>query len=164
MDGLKEKITLFLRQYRYVILIVAVGFVLMTLPTGKAESKNSEISIIQPESDAQTQLEQILTQIRGVGRVQVMLTVAAGEQTMYEFNEDRSDDTDGYSVRRETVIITNENRAQQGLIQQVIPPIYRGAIVVCQGGDQPSVQLAVVEAVSDVTGLTADKISVLKMK
>jgi hypothetical protein len=37
-------------------------------------------------------------------------------------------------------------------------------VIVCQGGDQPEVKLAVVEAVCDAVGLTADKISVLKMK
>ena len=50
------------------------------------------------------------------------------------------------------------------MITQVIPASYMGAIVVCQGGDRPSVKLAIVKAVSDVTGLTSDKISVLKMK
>ena len=39
-----------------------------------------------------------------------------------------------------------------------------GAIVVCQGGDNATVRLAIIEAVSNVTGLGADKISVLKMK
>jgi stage III sporulation protein AG len=39
-----------------------------------------------------------------------------------------------------------------------------GAIVVCQGGDQPTVRLAILDAVSKVTGLGADKISILKMK
>jgi len=42
--------------------------------------------------------------------------------------------------------------------------LYRGAVVVCQGGDNASVRLAVVEAVSNATGLTSDRITVLKMK
>jgi stage III sporulation protein AG len=62
------------------------------------------------------------------------------------------------------VIITDSDRAQQGLISQVLPPSYLGAVIVCQAGDQPEVKLAVVEAVCDAVGLTADKISVLKMK
>jgi stage III sporulation protein AG len=39
-----------------------------------------------------------------------------------------------------------------------------GAIVLCQGADVPSVRLAIVDAVSKVTGLVANQISVLKMK
>jgi stage III sporulation protein AG len=49
-------------------------------------------------------------------------------------------------------------------VRQVIPPKYQGAIIVCQGAEKATVRLQVVEAVVNVTGLTADKITVLKMK
>jgi len=39
-----------------------------------------------------------------------------------------------------------------------------GAVIVCQGADDPQVRLSIVDAVSKVTGLGSDKISVLKMK
>ena len=53
---------------------------------------------------------------------------------------------------------------ESGLIRQINPPAYLGAIVVCQGADNNTVRLAIVEAVSRATGLGADKISVLKMR
>ena len=49
-------------------------------------------------------------------------------------------------------------------MRQENPAQYLGVIVVCEGADSPAVRLAIVEAVSDVTGLGADRISVLKMK
>ena len=88
------------------------------------------------------------------------LTIAQGEQTLYVYDEDNSDTQD----RKEAVVITDASRAQSGLVSQVLPPVYLGAVIVCQGGDLPAVRLAVVEAVGAATGLTADKISVLKMK
>lgn len=39
-----------------------------------------------------------------------------------------------------------------------------GAVVVCQGADQPSVRLDVTNAVAAYTGLGSDQISVIKMK
>ena len=60
--------------------------------------------------------------------------------------------------------MTGQDRAQSGLISQVLAPVYQGAVVVCQGGDQPGIRLQVVEAVCDATGLSADKVTVLKMK
>lgn len=163
--ALKEKITAIFQRYRYAILIVAIGLVLMSIPGREVSSDEAPAPLlIQTTSDTQSDLEQILSQIHGVGKAKVLLTVAAGEQTIYERNSDRTSDELSESLRVETVIITDANRAQQGLIQQVIPPTYQGAVIVCQGGDIPSVQLAIVEAVSDVTGLTADKITVLKMK
>jgi len=49
-------------------------------------------------------------------------------------------------------------------VQQVNPPTYLGAVIVCQGADSASVRLAIVSAVGSVTGLSTDKITVLKMK
>lgn len=164
MDTVKASVSDFIRQYKFVILVALLGIGLMLLPESNGEEPQATAPQVQEPDDIQSELEQILAQIQGVGKVSVMLTVSEGEQTLYEYNEDSSGSTDSSSLRRETVIITNSERAQLGLVQQVIPPVYQGAIVVCQGGDQPSVRLAIVEAVSAATGLSADKISVLKMK
>ena len=43
-------------------------------------------------------------------------------------------------------------------------PVYKGAVVVCEGADHASVKLNIVQAVSSLTGLGSDKITVLKMK
>ena len=95
--------------------------------------------------------------------VQVLLTESAGEMTVYQTDRDEGGGSDG-ALRADTVIITDSNRAQSGLVQQILPPKYQGAIIVCQGGDSPAVRLAIVEAVCKVTGLGADRVSVLKMK
>ena len=41
-------------------------------------------------------------------------------------------------------------------------PTYRGALIVCEGGDRAEVRLAVTEAVAALTGLSADRITVAK--
>ena len=151
---IRKQLTRLAGEYKYVALILGVGLVLMLLP-GKEEAPHPEPEI-PAVSSAQEQLEDILSQIQGVGKVRLLLTVAQGEQTIY------LRDTDG--TRQEAVLVTGADRAQTGLVSQVLSPSYLGAVVVCQGGDQPGVRLAVVEAVCDATGLTADKISVLKMK
>jgi stage III sporulation protein AG len=150
------------KEYKYVALILAIGILLMLLPE-KQEMPDSA-PVQSSEGNLQAQLEEILSQIRGVGKVRVLLTVESGERTLYIRDEDRSESSENSQTRSQAVIITDSDRAQQGLISQVLPPSYLGAVIVCQGGDQPEVKLAVVEAVCDAAGLTADKISVLKMK
>ena len=164
MENLKTKAMNLIRQYKLAALILAIGLVLMLLPTGGSEKEAVAPPVTQPTISAEEQLESILSQIQGVGKVQVLLTVAEGERTVYVYDEDQSDTLDTGSLRREAVVLSGTDRGQMGLISQVIPPVYLGAVIVCQGGDQPAVQLAVVEAVCDATGLTADKITVLKMK
>ena len=66
-----------------------------------------------------------------------------------------------YSARSETVL-TDSGEGDAPVVTQRVYPTYRGALVVCQGGDQPQVRLAVTEAVSALTGLSADRIAVAK--
>lgn len=152
-------------QYKYVILVLLIGIILMVLPSGKQETKTSvPTEEIPQEQSLEKQLEEILSGIEGAGKVKIMLTTATGQETLYQSDQESNTGADTSSLRRKTVVITNENRSQQGLIRQVNPPRYQGAIIVCQGADQAQIKLAMIEAVADATGLGTDRISVLKMK
>ncbi len=164
MDGFKQQLTAIVGRYKYVLVIVLAGIFLMLLPTKGNEPQPSVQASDQIVPDTAEQLEQILSQIQGVGRVRVLLTAARGEQTIFASDQDSSRSGDDQTIRTETVLVTGSDRSQTGLVLQVLPPVYQGAIIVCQGGDSPQVALNVVEAVCDATGLTADKITVLKMK
>ena len=164
MDTFKNKIIQLIKQYKLAALILAIGLVLMLLPTESSQTDTTVQTASQPAVTAEERLETILSQIQGVGKVRVLLTVGQGEQTVYIYDENQSGSPDTESLRKEAVVITGTDRAQSGLVSQVIPPVYRGAVIVCDGADRAAVCLSVVEAVSKVTGLSSDKISVLKMK
>ena len=160
-----KKITDFVGKFRYVILVAVIGLILMLIPTRSgtgSETKQTEPTVTARQDVAQ-ELTQILSQLQGAGKVKVMLTVREGETTEYQIDEDITNGENG-SVRQDTVIVTDGSRNQQGLIRQVNPPQYLGAIVLCEGADSAAVRLSIIEAVSKVTGLGTDKISVLKMK
>ena len=141
-----------LKQYRYVLLIVLVGVALLCLPSGTEEKP---VSRQIPETvDVEEKLAKILSRIDGAGDVEVMLAEAVGEEIIYQTDNGGAD----------TVIVADESRRQQGLIRTRESPVYQGAIVVCRGADSAAVRLAIVEAVANVTGLGSDRITVLKMK
>lgn len=156
----------FLKKYSYVLLILGIGIVLMLLPTGGSEPEVQHETTVptQPQLSTQEALEEILAQIQGAGKVRVLLTIAQGESVQYQTDVDSASGTDSSSSKVDTVILTDASKAQQGLVRQIDPPVYLGAVVVCQGADSAAVRLAIMEAVADATGLTLDKISVLKMK
>ena len=160
----KNCITEWIGKYKYVLLILSVGILLMTLPAGQGD-ENDVTSVPQKQEDRQLseELSDILGQIRGVGRVHVMLTEAAGAETHYQTDQDINQTEGNQSEKMKTVIISAGGE-EKGLVRSITPPVYLGAIVVCQGGDNPAVRLAVVQAVSSVTGIGSDRISVLKMK
>ena len=162
---ISKKVKELFKNYKYVLLILCTGILLMSLSDDNNTVKQQETVIHQEEPATQAeQLEEILAQISGVGKVKVLLTEAAGAETIYQIDEDRNLSNNSESVRVETVIVTNADREEQGLIRTVTPPVYLGAIIVCQGGDQPAVKLSIVQAVSGVTGISSERITVLKMK
>lgn len=158
----------YIKKYRYVIIVLLAGILLMSLPEMHSPEQKKE-DTHQAEhminhSTLQESLEEILSKIEGAGKVQVLLTEQAGQQTYYQTDEDNRSDADSSDINRKTVLITDSNRTQTGLIQRVDPPAYQGAIIVCQGADRAAVRLSIVDAVAKATGLTTNHITVLKMK
>lgn len=161
----KEKLQHFLQKYKYVALIVLVGIVLMWVPNGKENISEPGITpTMESILSVEEKLAQILEQVDGAGKVRVLLTESLGKETIYQTNEDISQTDTTDSLRSDTVTVTDDQRNEHGLVRQQNPPKYLGAIVVCEGGDQAAVRLAIIDALSKVTGLGSDKISVLKMK
>ena len=156
----KQRINELWAKYKYPILVVFVGLGQMLLP-GKQQAETLPQPVESAQTpDLETRLAAILSQIEGVGRVQVLLTEEVGREYVYQ--TDIQTDTDRRS--EDTVLVEDATRTETGLIRRTLEPKYRGAVILCQGADQPSVRLAIVEAVRSVTGLGSDRISVLNMK
>ena len=129
----------------------------------KTESSSQKKIDAAVEVPLEEKLSQILSEVDGVGEVRVLLTVAAGEEILYQVDQDVSKGDNSSNIKSDTVTVTDGDRNQNGMIRQVNPATYQGAIVVCTGADDLNVQLAVIDAVSKATGLGSNRISVLKM-
>ena len=166
MDGIapKQRIAALFGKYKYPVLVVLAGLGLMLLPGPSDTPAAPASAIAETEPSLEQRLEALLSGIEGAGQVRVLLTVDAGRETLYQTDSRAQSDEGGSDRSDDTVLVEDGARVESGLVRQVLEPKYRGAVVLCQGGDIPSVRLAVVEAVRCLTGLGADQISVLKMK
>lgn len=165
--GVKDpagRIVKMLKKYRYPALILLVGICLMILPTQKEEKVSTVTEATAQERLLEERLEEILSGMEGVGQVDVLLSLSKGESIVYQTDEDTrrsdSDQTDQIT----TVTVSQSDRTEIGLVRQIDPPEYLGAVIACQGASNANVRFAVVEAVSKATGLGADRIAVVKMK
>ena len=156
-------------RYKYVGLVVLIGAGLLLWPNGNADTeKTSHVQQTHPESrDLQTEMEEILSTISGVGQTQVLLTMDSdGERQLAQDTElTYSGSTaapEDYSRRSETVLAESGSGDGGTVSTKTMYPTYRGALIVCQGGDRAEVKLAVTEAVAALTGLPADRITVAK--
>ena len=154
----KQQLIIVIKKYQYVLLIILLGVFLMLLPSHTKESEITTEVSTDLSQELEEELSEILSQISGVGKTEVLLTELSGSNTIYQM------DTSQSRNNADTVVIRNQSRDETGLVKQVLPPVYKGAIIVCQGADSANVRLSVVEAVKSVTGLSSACITVLKMK
>ena len=155
-------------KYKYAVLVALIGAGLLLWPSGNGgteppATKQTEQTEIR---DIQSEMADILGTISGVGQVKVMLTVDSdGQRQLAQDTElTYSGDTkapEDYSRRSETVLVESAS-GDEAVVVRTMYPTYRGALVVCQGGDQAEVKLAVTEAVAALTGLSTDRITVAK--
>lgn len=154
-----KKLEAKIQKYKYPILILVIGLLLMAVPSFNTDEKAViEEPSISKDLTLEDNLNYVLSKVDGAGSVEVLLTQSTGEEMIYQTDNSTSDGD------AKTVTVTNAQRDETGLIRRVIAPVYKGAVIVCQGGDIPTVRYAIIDAVSKITGLGVNQISVLKMK
>ena len=155
-------------KYKFAALVMLIGAVLLLWPSGKSstgKSDGQQADIVTEAADVQREMEDILGTMSGVGQVKVMLTVDSdGERQLAQDTEltysGSAEAPEDYSRKSEIVLTDGEEDGT--VVTRTLYPTYRGALVVCQGGDRADVRLAVTEAVASLTGLSADRIAVAK--
>jgi len=157
--------------YKYVLLILAVGVLLLMMPFG--EEKAEALSPVSAHSDTgdrfdlpemERKLSAALSRVEGAGDVTVILTVQNSSRQVLA-QDGKNAQKNGETERTaETVVISKGGGTQEPVLVEQIYPEFQGALVVCTGGENAAVRLKLVEAVSALTGLGADKISICKGK
>ena len=153
-------------RYKFVGLIVLIGMGLLLWPSGNGTGPAVNRESAVQSRDLETEMAEILSAMSGVGQAKVLLTVDSdGERQLAENTElaysGNTAAPEDYSRRSETVLVEGSVGDEAVVVRRQYPT-YRGALVVCQGGDRAEVQLAVTEAVAALTGLPADRITVAK--
>ena len=169
MGGRAEGVKKLWDKYKFAALVMLTGAVLLLWPSGNSSTGNSSgrsESVTAEAADVQRQMEEILGKMAGVGQVQVMLTLEqSGERQLAQDGElsysGSPQEPEDYSRRWEAVMATGGGE-EAPLVTRQTYPVYRGALVVCQGGDRAEVRLAVTEAVTALTGLSADRVTVAR--
>ena len=151
------------KKYKFVLLVVLVGIILMLLPVSSQtkETEENKSQIPQESFDLaamEQRMEEVLGKIDGVGKLRLMLTLQSG--TRLTLAEDTQRDQD--RTQREIVTLNRGNGNQEIVITNRFYPVYQGAVVVCQGADSSAVRLAITETVQALTGLPSDRIRVAK--
>ena len=170
VNKLSKTILAGLKKYKYAVLVLLLGIALMLLPFGKKEETTEtevQVETLSDEAYAQAleqRLEDMLCQVSGAGQVRVMLTLMTGSRTEYQTDTQISNSETQSQEERKTVILSEGSAYDKAAVSAVQYPRFQGALILCQGADQSTVRLSLVNAVAALTGLSSGQITVIKMK
>ena len=169
LSQLRGQAAQLLRKYRIPLLVSLLGIALALVPrrTKKTEVQQTAVEAAETTfelSATQKQLESLLSAIDGAGRVRLMLTLASGEQVVYQTDSRTVTSSGSTTQETETVFRQPGGSEKEPAVQSIVYPQYQGALVICDGAERASVRLAITQAVSSLTGLGSNKIAVVKMK
>ena len=158
-----------LSQYKYALIVLLVGILLLYAGGGARDRPESN----QPSGTEEAgfdldsfeqKLTDKLSKIAGIGRVELMLSLDQTEESVYAVNTRQTSGSDSRSRESDVSVVSNGSYGETPVTVKRVLPVFRGAVVLCDGADDASVRLSVTQAVSTVCGIGADKVTVLKMK
>ncbi len=178
-DKMKTDRRVELIVYGALILLVLLLFVSSTKGSEKANVNTEAASVMQPETaenyaDVETRLEEILSCIRGAGKIKVMITYDTGTQivpamstnaqtnTSETTSESSSTLNESQTESKEPVTISQSGSNQVIVLTERMPEI-RGVIVIAQGAADIAVRMKLEDAVETVLGVDASCINVFEM-
>lgn len=161
----------FFMKYKYLIVIIAVGFFLLVLPQEKnSEAEEKNTSAMFDVEKLEKRVEKALSVCSGVGRCEVILSIDSGPANVYEKDAKKSEreNEGGVIYERDSdtkpSIFSEGSGRESPLVIKEVYPSFRGAMIICDGAESPTVRTAITNSVTALTGLSADKISIIKMK
>lgn len=175
-----EKIGFFkkLKSVKHIELIIAAAACVILIIAYFAYtqfSSDTDVSTSDGGEDVAKKVSEIISEIDGVGRCEVLITydgtesfdIAYDEETVTTVTTD-SDDNSSRVVENSTttsspVIITSDGK-QQPLVIATRPAKIDGVVVVAQGGDDMRVKIDIIDAICALLDVDGSKIKVYKMK
>lgn len=133
----------------------------------KSSTEIEEVSI--ENENLKSELENILSKISGVGKVEVLLTYSESSSISPLYNESTSSSvsTSSDGTTTETTSESKEiftDSSDEAVIEKYLTPKLEGAIVIAQGASDATIKANIVAAVEATTGLLSHKIQVFEMK
>ncbi|WP_274651755.1 stage III sporulation protein AG [Paenibacillus humicola] len=128
------------------------------------------------ELTLQNRLKEILENIVGVGSVDVLVTVDSTDETVYEQNENETqqvtDENDKNGGKRHITSITKGGQVvlyetsggQSPIVTKRIKPDIRGVLIVAKGAENATVRQIIMDAVEKGLDVPVNRISVVPRK
>ncbi len=163
-----------------ILILIGVLIAVIAIPTEEKKEEAQEMPDVGVtgetndeayETRLENRLEEILSCMDGVGKVEVMITLQASSKEVVEKdissqqNNERGEETLDtiHIMKEENTVYTEDGNASIPYVVQEIYPEIEGVLVVAEGGDNSYVNLAIVDAIQALFDVDVHKIKIVKM-
>jgi stage III sporulation protein AG len=164
-----------------IILAFSIGIILLIISssnknkTTKTDTQQKKITNVEYsyERNLETRLESLLSQVNGVGKVKVMITLVHGKEIVVAQDSNQSESksigTDKTGSTKEEQNTKKELKkiivdGKTPLVIKEIEPKIEGVIIIAQGGDNVNVKSDLVKSAQIILNVPANKVQILKMQ
>lgn len=168
------------KKTQYIAIIIILIVILTIYFSSVADKKQPEENNTQSQinnteiSTIEEKLIQTLSQIEGVGNVDVMITYESGPEIVPAFSKDtQTNSTEDTSLDETRISITEsehndivtiaQSNGTNALILKEKLPAIKGVIVIAQGAQSISVKISLLKAVQTVLNIPSQKVEVFVM-
>lgn len=176
----------------FVVLLIVTIVIINTIWNGKSQVTKQENnttskqlattiqnditqSTTQITDDLEVKLENILSNIQGVGDVKVCINYSESSEVVAMYNEtskvsstEEADTSGGTRKIQETdsqkeIVYQEEDGEKTPITQKIVQPKIEGAIITAKGANNADTKTNIIQAVGAITGLATHKIQVFEM-
>ncbi len=164
---------IFSKDGKKIKIIVAVGLVGILLiftseifsndHSKSSKSNENSFDYVQYTNELENKLNETISSIDGVGECKVMITLENSSENVYATDNEIKNSENTINQKDEYVIYNSQNGETPVLIKEYFPRV-QGVTVICTGGDNTAVKEKIIQSVTALFNISANRVSVSKIK
>ena len=151
------------------------GKQLATTQSSQSKQNSNNSQNTTNSNNLEQRLEEILSNINGVGNVKVFINYSESSETVAMYNEnsktsvtEETDTSGGVRKVEETdlqkeIVYQEDSGSKTPIVQKTTEPKIEGAIITAKGASNINIKTSIIQAVEAATGLATHKIQVFEM-
>ncbi|MDR1565188.1 MAG: hypothetical protein LBS74_09545 [Oscillospiraceae bacterium] len=123
------------------------------------------------EKELESKLSAMICSISGVGEAKVMITLESGveyvfaneEKSNTNYTADGSRTDEKSNTEKKLILVDGQNGNKEALVQTELQPKVKGVVIVCEGGDNPTVQQRLIQVVTTALDISSKRVCVTRL-
>ena len=155
------KKSFFKKEYLLIIILTVIVIAIFLSGQGVNLNLNADSEPISVDYvyNLQNSLKNILSDVEGVGKINVFLTVDGGEEEVVLKNVETTVDNNVKTSIESIVLVGGKP-----YVIKVNYPKIIGVVIVCEGADNLDVKVKIIEIVTTTLKVDSDSVRIIKMK